>query len=34
MLFYSGNEINDKEPFDSISGFLGTIDTNNDENKD
>ena len=33
-LFYSGTEINDNEPFDSISGFLGTIDTNNDENKD
>ena len=32
-LFYSGTEINDNEPFDSISGFLGTIDTNNDENK-
>ena len=31
-LFYYGNEINDKEPFDSISNFLGTIDTNNDEN--
>ena len=33
-LFYAGNEINDKQPFDTIADFLGTIDTTNGENKD